>query len=123
VTGNGVTGTDYSNRSIDIDPDNIESISVLKGQAASALYGMRASNGVIMITTKTGKGLEKGRPRISFSTNYQFARVSRFPDLQKRFAQGGGGSFDPNASTSWGPKIKDLPDDPDYGGNVPNSFN
>ena len=50
----GAYGTDYANRSVDIDPNDIESINILKGQAASALYGMRASNGVILITTKSG---------------------------------------------------------------------
>ena len=53
-TGNGVTGSDYSSRGLDIDPNDIESINILKGQAASALYGMRASNGVILIPTKSG---------------------------------------------------------------------
>lgn len=123
VGGDGVTGTDYSDRAIDIDPDNIASISVLKGQAASALYGTRASNGVIMITTRNGSHLTKGKPVISFSTNYQFARPSRYPDIQSTYAQGSGGVFTPGASTSWGPKISDLPNDPDYGGNVPNDFN
>ena len=52
----GAYGTDYANRAVDIDPNDIESINILKGQAASALYGMRASNGVIVITTKSGKG-------------------------------------------------------------------
>ena len=47
----GAYGTDYANRAVDIDPNDIESINILKGQAASALYGMRASNGVIVITT------------------------------------------------------------------------
>src|SRR5665213_1808387 len=124
VGGNGVTGTDYSGRSIDIDPNDIASINVLKGQAASALYGMRASNGVIMITTKSGKNLKKGKAVVSVSSNFQFDQVSRLPDLQTQFAQGSGGNFiQGTASTSWGPLISSLPDDPKYGGNVPNSFN
>ena len=53
-TGNSVTGADFTNRSIDINPEEIESINILKGQAASALYGIRASNGVVVITTKRG---------------------------------------------------------------------
>lgn len=61
-TGNSVTGADYSTRALDIDPNDIESVNILKGQAASALYGMRASNGVIIITTKSGKGVQKGKP-------------------------------------------------------------
>ena len=51
-TGNSVTGADISNRALDINPSDIESINILKGQAAAALYGLRASNGVVIITTK-----------------------------------------------------------------------
>lgn len=123
VGGNGVTGTDYASRSIDIDPNDIASINVLKGQAASALYGMRASNGVIMITTKSGKGLKKGKAVVGFSTNFQFDQDSRLPDLQTQYAQGSAGNFSQTASTSWGPLISSLPDNPTYGGNVPNSYN
>lgn len=123
VGGSGVTGTDYSGRSIDIDPNDIASINVLKGQAASALYGMRASNGVIMITTKSGSNLKKGRPVVSVSGNFQVDRISRLPKLQNLYAQGSGGEFIQTASTSWGPLITSLPDDPTYGGNVPNTFN
>ena len=58
IQNNGsVSGVDFANRAVDIDPNDIESINILKGQAASALYGIRASNGVIIITTKSGKGL------------------------------------------------------------------
>ena len=58
-TYDSVSGADYANRAVDIDPNDIESINILKGQAASALYGIRASNGVIVITTKSGKGAKK----------------------------------------------------------------
>ena len=75
-------GTDYANRSVDIDPNDIESINILKGQAASALYGMRASNGVIVITTKSGKGVAKGKPTITFRSNLSFDVVSTLPELQ-----------------------------------------
>lgn len=61
-TGNSVTGSDISNRAIDINPADIESIEVLKGQAAAALYGIRASNGVVIITTKSGKYNQIGKP-------------------------------------------------------------
>lgn len=122
-TGNSVTGTDFANRAIDIDPNDIENIEVLKGQAAAALYGIRASNGVIVITTKSGKGAAKGKPIVTVSTNTSFDNVSRFPDLQKEFAQGSGGKYNPGTSLSWGPKIEDLPNDAKYGGNVPNKLN
>jgi TonB-linked SusC/RagA family outer membrane protein len=132
-TGQSVTGSDYADRSIDLDPNDIESINVLKGQAAAALYGMRASNGVILITTKRGTGLAKGKPQISFNTNVDFSVVSTLPDYQKTYAQGTtntdpntgsiydskgnflGYGYKPYASTSWGPKIADLVNDATYG--------
>ena len=68
-TGNSVTGANYADRSIDINPEDIESINVLKGQAASALYGIRASNGVIVITTKRGSSSNMSKPTVTISTN------------------------------------------------------
>ena len=121
-TGYSVTGADYASRALDIDPNDIESVNILKGQAASALYGMRASNGVIIITTKSGKGLQQGKPQITFNTNLTFSKVSTYPEMQKEFAQGSGGKFSPTASTAWGPKISDLPKDPGYGGETENRY-
>lgn len=117
-----VSGADYANRAVDIDPNDIESINVLKGQAASALYGIRASNGVIVITTKSGKGAPKGKPVISFNTNVSFDVIGRTPELQKTYAQGSGGVYAPYNSSSWGPKISDLVNDPTYGGNTDNEY-
>lgn len=122
-TGNSVSGSDNSNRGIDIDPNDIESINILKGQAASALYGIRASNGVVVITTKSGKGLAEGKPQISFTTTTSFETISKKPKLQNIYAQGSKGAFDPYSSTSWGPKISELANDPTYGGNVANALN
>lgn len=122
-TGNGgVTGSDYANRGIDIDPNDIESITVLKGQAASALYGMRASNGVVMITTKSGRGNEKGRTMVTFNTNVSFDVVSRTPDIQTKYAQGSDGEYSWNGSMAWGPLINDLPKDGTYGGETKNTY-
>jgi TonB-linked SusC/RagA family outer membrane protein len=117
-TLNSVTGADYSNRSLDIDPNDIESVNILKGQAASALYGMRASNGVVVIVTKSGKYAKKDKASVSFNSSVSFDVISVLPDFQKEFAQGSGGRYAPTASTSWGPKISELPDDPIYGGNA-----
>ncbi|CAM3667273.1 SusC/RagA family TonB-linked outer membrane protein [Flavobacterium chungbukense] len=123
-TGNGVTGSDIANRAVDIDPNEIESINILKGQAASALYGLRASNGVIVITTKSGKNSgQKGKPIITFNTSTSFETISKKPNTQNEYAQGSNGIFNPNASTNWGPKISELPNDPVYGGNVTNALN
>ncbi len=117
TTGNSVTGADIANRAIDINPADIASINVLKGQAAAALYGIRASNGVIIITTKSGKNNKLGKPIVSISHYSDFAKVSRNPDYQTTYAQGNYGTYVPNTSLSWGPKIVDLPDDPTNGGN------
>jgi len=120
-TGNSVTGTDFANRAIDIDPNDIESVSILKGQSASALYGMRASNGVIVITTKSGKGARTDKPEISINSSLAFDVISIMPDLQNKFAQGSFGKYNPTASTSWGPVISELANDTKYGGNTVNT--
>lgn len=121
-TGNSVTGADVANRAIDINPADIESIDILKGQAASALYGIRASNGVVIITTKSGRGNVVGKPIVTVNHNSSFDRVSRNPDFQTTYAQGNNGVYNPTASQSWGPKIVDLPNDPARGGNTDNQF-
>ncbi len=121
-----VTGSYASARSIDIDPNNIESINVLKGQAAAALYGLRASNGVIVITTKSGKGGAKGVPVVNITSSFTADKAAVLPDVQQTYAQGyyngdvndeSDRAFIPAFSYSWGPKISTLPDEPTYGGN------
>lgn len=121
-TEQSVTGADYASRSIDINPDDIESVNVLKGQAASALYGIRASNGVILITTKRGsKNTQK--PVITFSTDLSAQTLSRKFKHQDVYAQGNSiSAYDPSSSLTWGPKIADLPNDATYGGNVANKY-
>ncbi len=115
--GSTTGGSDGTGRILDLNPSDIESINVLKGQAASALYGIRASNGVIVITTKSGAGNKKGAPVINISTVNTFDQVSRTPDYQTTYSQGSSGLYKPTSSQSWGMRIDDLPDDPDYGGN------
>ena len=122
MNNGSVSGADYANRAVDLDPNDIESINILKGQAASALYGMRASNGVIVITTKSGKGARKGKPQISFNTNLAFDKVSTLPELQTEYGQGNEGAYNPYSGFSWGPSISDLANDPVYGGNVQNEY-
>lgn len=121
-TGSSVTGTDFANRAVDLDPNDIESINILKGQAASALYGMRASNGVIIITTKSGKGARSGKPEITFNSNYSVDAISVMPELQNEFAQGTGGKYDNISSFSWGPVISELPNSTKFGGNTDNDY-
>jgi TonB-linked SusC/RagA family outer membrane protein len=123
-TGDSVTGADSANRAVDIDPNDIESINILKGQAASAIYGLRASNGVVVITTKSGRGASKsGKPTINFNSSITADNISRKINYQDEYAQGTNGVYVPTNSLSWGPKISELPNNPTYGGNVPNALN
>ncbi len=84
-------GPSLSNRAIDLNSEDIENISVLKGAAATALYGSRAASGVILITTKQGKMKQKNS--ISYTANVAFQEVNRFPDYQNTYGQGTGGAF------------------------------
>jgi TonB-linked SusC/RagA family outer membrane protein len=96
-------GPSVSNRLIDINPDDIESMTVLKGGSATVLYGSRGANGIILITTKKGKSGNKSS--IQFSSTYAIENVNRTPDYQNEYAQGNSGVFSAVAQTSWGPKI------------------
>ncbi|MDB5011237.1 MAG: SusC/RagA family TonB-linked outer membrane protein [Mucilaginibacter sp.] len=85
---NGQVGNlDYGNNAADLNPDDIASIVVLKGPNAAALYGSKAANGAILVTTKKGKkGAGLG---ISVNSNYMFSRVLQFPDFQNIYGEGG----------------------------------
>ncbi|TXE09109.1 SusC/RagA family TonB-linked outer membrane protein [Gelidibacter salicanalis] len=106
----GADNTDFFNPSQDmgnglgdLNPDDIETMTVLKGASAAALYGSRAGNGVILITTKTGKA-RKGLG-ITFSATTGFERLFIEPELQTDFAQGSEGIYNNQSRLSWGPKI------------------
>lgn len=107
-SGTGADGDDMSGEGLydrgggmaDISPDDIESISVLKGPAAAALYGSRAGNGVVMITTKTGKGTNG--IGISYSSNLTFDSPMMKPKFQNEFGQGINGAYLKNEKNSWG---------------------
>lgn len=108
----GAGGT--ANRGSDIDPNIIESISVLKGSAATALYGSAGSRGVVLITTKGGLGKSgTGKPTINFSSSYAFNKPI-LPKFQDEYAQGFNGQYingniEGNASSySWGPRVDTL---------------
>jgi TonB-linked SusC/RagA family outer membrane protein len=94
---------DYGNRANDIAPDDIESISILKSAAATALYGSRAANGAIVITTKRGKAGE--RPRVDFITSATFNRPLKLPELQNEFGQGWSSYHLLEENGSWGPRL------------------
>lgn len=92
---------DFGNSASDINPNDIETISVLKGAAASNLYGSRAANGVIMITTK--RGAKNKDLIVNFSSASAFTEVGRLPYFQQRFGQGWSGTFYTKENGSWGP--------------------
>src|SRR5690606_19903004 len=99
--------SDFGNRVNDINPEDIESVSVLKGAAASALYGSRAASGVILITTKKGKdAADRGKlGEVQFATSYMMESVLKLPTFQNEFGQGFFGATDLEENTSWGPKF------------------
>lgn len=111
----GFGGIDYGNRAQDIDPANIESVSVLKGPNAAALYGSRASNGAVVITTKSGQGPGSAGIGITATTSMTFETPLRLPSYQNQYGQGSGGEYrfvDGNGAgvfdffdESWGPKL------------------
>lgn len=93
---------DFGNQMNDINPNEIESITVLKGISASALYGSRAANGAIIITTKRGKS---GTPTVDFSSSIAQSQVLRLPSYQGAYGQGWSGVFAYEEQGSWGPKL------------------
>ncbi|MCF0059112.1 SusC/RagA family TonB-linked outer membrane protein [Dyadobacter sp. CY356] len=113
--GAGANGSrDFANAISDINPSDIESISVLKGPNAAALYGSRASNGVILIKTKSGRSAQKGLG-VSLNIGYTFDKLLVLPKYQNVFGQGTGGQFsykdgkgggiNDATDESWGPKM------------------
>ncbi|MRS65333.1 SusC/RagA family TonB-linked outer membrane protein [Larkinella terrae] len=101
-------GVDITNRAADIDPNNIESVSILKGPAAAALYGSQAASGVIIITTKNRSKNVTDKPQISLNSSVSFENPLRLPQFQNTFAGGFDGIYDLNdgGNVSWGPKIR-----------------
>lgn len=88
---NGSTTIDFGNAAQIVNPDDIESVNVLKGPAASALYGARAADGVILIETKTGKNQEGWGVEINNTT--MFSSILKMPDFQNEYGFGGGGKY------------------------------
>ncbi len=96
-------GQDMGNGLSDINPEDIESMSVLKGASAAALYGSRAGNGVILITTKSGK--ESKGLGITISGSVSAETIFMKPEMQKSFGQGYDGAFNNEETRSWGEEI------------------
>src|SRR5574344_143668 len=95
---------DMGNGLSDINPEDIASMSVLKGASAAALYGSRAGNGVILITTKSGKKQQGLGLSISATVGVETLFMS--PQFQNEFGQGSQGVYDNRSALSWGPKIE-----------------
>lgn len=103
VRGNGDGRIAQQSRINDINPNDIESVTVLKGASAAALWGTQALGGVIMITTKSGKYNQK--LKASFKSSYSIDQISQKYPLQTKFGRGNNGIFSPRARDSWGDKI------------------
>ncbi|RYZ30014.1 MAG: SusC/RagA family TonB-linked outer membrane protein, partial [Chitinophagaceae bacterium] len=100
------SSVDFGNRGNDLDPNDIESITVLKGPGATALYGSRASNGALIITTKSGRGNQNKKADVTFSTGVTFSSILKLPDFQNEYGQGYDNiTNDPKENWSWGPKF------------------
>jgi len=97
------TNTNSSSDGISsVNPDDVESVNVLKGSAATALYGTTGANGVVIITTKKGKS---GKLSINVNSGATYDSPMLSPEVQNEYAQGNGGVFGANSPQSWGPKI------------------
>lgn len=109
----GFQEIDYGNGAMEVNPDDIESVTVLKGPSAAALYGTRASNGVIVIKTKDGN--KKKGFGVSFNTSLTVDSAFQLPDFQNQYGQGNSGQFayvdglgggtNDNITYSWGPRL------------------
>lgn len=86
--GGFAAGATFTNRAFDLDPNNIESMTVLKGAAAAALYGSRAANGAIIIMTKNGKIKSKKGLEIAYNTSYSTEKIAGSPEYQTTYGQG-----------------------------------
>ena len=95
---------DVGSRIGDVNPEDIESVTVLNGPNAAALYGSSASNGAIIITTKNGKSRTK-KYEVSISSAYGIDKVQKLPTLQNEYGSGYNGEYDQIENTNWGPKL------------------
>jgi len=101
-------GVAYSNRAMDINPNDIESVTVLKGAAATALYGLEGARGVVLITTKSGSS---GKLKVDVGANLTFSQINNVTGLQDQYVQGSGGVWqgpETGQSGSWGPHVNDV---------------
>jgi TonB-linked SusC/RagA family outer membrane protein len=104
--GSSLSSVDFGNRGNDINPEDIESITVLKGPGATALYGSRASNGALIITTKSGRGAQNRKNEVTVTSGVQFSSILKLPDFQNEYGQGYDMvTNDLIENWSWGPRF------------------
>jgi len=108
VTGNTLFQAQSANRLADINPENIESVNVLKGPAAAVLYGSRASAGAIVITTRSGRN-QNNKTEVTVSSSYNVQNVFGLPRFQNEYGQGTNNLFVNNSTNSWGPAFATGP--------------
>ncbi|MFN4284471.1 MAG: SusC/RagA family TonB-linked outer membrane protein [Lacibacter sp.] len=94
---------DYTNRGADINPEDIENVTILRGPEAAALYGVLGANGAVLITTKKGR-TGKGRVTYDYNTRFDFVNINRLPKIQRVYDQGTNGVADPTVRTGFGPR-------------------
>jgi len=111
--GASVGNVSTISRNVDINPEDIESIEVMKGPAAAAIWGARAANGVIVIKTKSGTFSAQRKVRLSLKSRIHRSELLRPFPLQREFGQGIYGNFVFNYPLSWGDRIADRPGGPD----------
>lgn len=109
AAGNGIV---QQSRINDINPEDIERMEVLKGASAAALWGTRAANGVIVITTKKGRDTQ-GKVNITFKSTVSFDRVNKMPPLQRTYGQGSGGLYSQGNRNTFGDLIASRTGGPD----------
>ncbi len=100
--GTGTADVGQQSRLNDVNPNDVESIQILKGASVAALWGYRAANGVVLIRTKRGK---KGRVSVEINSSISFDKVNVRMDLQDKYGQGTGGVWTRNNPNSWGDNI------------------
>jgi TonB-linked SusC/RagA family outer membrane protein len=100
-------GGAYSSGIANLDPNDIATINVLKGSSAAALYGSRASNGVILITTKSGSSRRSKGVEITVKSSVSYEKIANYPDYQNAFGAGSQQGIS-NSNGSWGPAFRDV---------------
>ena len=124
TTSQVTNGGAYSSGISNLDPNDIATINVLKGSSAAALYGSRASNGVLLITTKSGSGRRTKGTEVLFKSSVSIEKIANFPEYQNEYGAGSQMGYD-NVNGSWGEAFRDrdsIPAWPSYKAAYPNLF-